>query len=149
MNYRIFKTITFALIAIFIQKSLPAQEYTISGTIKNIEKENGDTESTLYVYLLTEESFEKPYTGIKEIKLQVNKGESKKSYKIKNVKKGTYGLRCFQDMNGNGELDRFLIIPKEPWCLSWRSDRKSIPPKFEDISFKVNGDTRINLDLDQ
>jgi len=149
MNHRIYKTITVAIIAIFIQKSLPAQEYSISGTIKNIKKETGDTESTLYVYLLTEETFEKPYTGIKEIKLQVNRGESRRSYTIKNVKKGTYGLRCFQDMNDNGKLDRFLILPTEPWCLSWRNDSKRVPPKFEDIAFKVKGDTQIDLNLDQ
>ncbi len=149
MNHQIFKTLTLIIIAIFTQKSGIAQEHTLSGTVKNIEKANDNEKSTLYIYLLTEETFKKPYTGIKKIKLQVNKGESKKSYEIKNIKKGTYGLRCFQDMNGNGELDRFLIIPKEPWCLSWRSTNKSIPPKFEDISFKVNGDTRMNLDLDQ
>ncbi len=149
MNQQISKILILTVIALFIQKALPSQNYTISGSIENLETQTGNNGSTLHIYLLTKGTFEKPFTGIRKIPIKVSEGMKKKDYKIPNVKEGIYGIRCFQDLNNNGELDRFLIIPKEPWSLSWQKNNKSVPPKFNDISFKVDKDVEIDLDLDK
>jgi len=39
----------------------------------------------------------------------------KVSFEFKDVKKGIYWIRCFQDLNGNGKLDFGLFGPIEPW----------------------------------
>lgn len=51
------------------------------------------------------------------------------------------------DENNNGELDTFLMIPREPWCLSWEGRQRKVPPRFKDISFEVKEDISKNLYL--
>ena len=63
-------------------------------------------------------------------------------------RKGFYALRCFQDLNGNARLDIGLFGPNEPWALIWNG-KKRFPPKFEDISFALEGDLRIDLTLEK
>ena len=146
MNHRIIRIFIVGILLVIFHEPVQSQEYKISGTIHNI-KENED-ECIFYVYLLTEETFEKPYTGIKEVKNEAGENQNPIDFEFKNVSKGTYGLRCFHDLNDNGKLDRFLAIPKEPWTLSWKNNEKHIPPDFEDISFKVDGNVEVDLYMD-
>mgnify|MGYP000022830164 CR=1 FL=1 len=146
MNYQIIKIFIVGILMVIFNESVQSQEYRISGTIHKI-KENED-ERIFYVYLLTEETFKKPYTGIKEIKIEAGENQNPIAFEFKNVSKGTYGLRCFHDLNDNGKLDRFLTIPNEPWRLSWKNNEKHIPPDFEDISFEVDGHVEVNLYMD-
>ena len=134
-----------ALLFVFLGSKNP-ETHTISGTIHNVQKDSDKKESVIRVFLLDKETFQKPYEGIRQKVIHVEEGKSSVDFNFKNVKSGNYGLRSFQDMNNNGELDRFLIIPREPWCLSWK-DNKSIPPDFEDISFHVNKDIEKDLYL--
>jgi uncharacterized protein (DUF2141 family) len=54
---------------------------------------------------------------------------------------GQYAVVAFQDLNGNGKLDRnFLGIPKEPYGFS-NSARGSVgPPKFSEAAIKLDPD---------
>lgn len=122
-------------------------KHTIGGTVHNIQQDS-DKKSVIRIFLLDEESFHKPYEGIRQKVIQVEAGKSRVDFTIENVKTGAYGLRCYQDENNNGKLDRFLIIPTEPWTLSWKNNEKSIPPDFEDISFRVNSNVEVDLFLD-
>lgn len=142
MNKRIINIFLTGLIFLLFQNPILSQKNSISGTINELEEEK----STIYIFLLTEETFEKPYEGIRQKVIQVEEAKSSVDFTFKNVKTGKYGLRSFQDMNNNSELDRFLVMPREPWCLSWK-DKKSIPPDFEDISFHVNKDIEKDLYL--
>lgn len=90
----------------------------------------------------------KPYEGIRQKLIRLETGQAAVNFTFKDVHPGVYGIRCYQDMNNNGELDRFLIIPKEPWCLSRKDKKKRVPPRFENISFKVDGRVEVNLFLD-
>ena len=146
MNHQIIRIFIVGIILVIFHEPVQSQEYKISGTIHNIKEKEG--KRVFYVYLLTEETFEKPYTGIKEIKLEAGESQNPIAFEFKNVSKDTYGIRCFQDLNDNGKLDRFLIIPQEPWTLSWKNNDKSIPPKFEDISFEVDGNVEVDLYMD-
>ena len=68
--------------------------YTVGGTL-NLSTRKG----TVYIYLVDEEKFPIPFTGVKEQKFIVTK--SILEYKFENVKQGEYAIRCFQDLNGN------------------------------------------------
>jgi uncharacterized protein (DUF2141 family) len=68
------------------------------------------------------------------------------AYEFLSVLGGTYGIRCFQDLNGNGKLDKGLFGPSEPWALSW-TVKKRFPPRFNDISFDLHEDKKLNLKL--
>jgi|TARA_B100001142_G_C13827797_1_gene459185 uncharacterized protein (DUF2141 family) len=54
------------------------------------------------------------------------------------VPAGPYALASFEDKNGNGELDFFFFIPKEPAGFYKFSGMGA--PKFEKMKIDVNGD---------
>ncbi len=52
---------------------------------------------------------------------------------------GTYSMRAFHDLNGNGELDRsFVGKPKEPYGFSRNARGRFGPPSFDEVSFELN-----------
>jgi uncharacterized protein (DUF2141 family) len=76
--------------------------------------------------------------------------EKKKApFAFYNVPSGRYGIRCFQDVNGNEELDSGLFgMPKEPWGF-YRPKRPRLRgPKFKEVAFEVNANiTDIQVDV--
>ena len=54
------------------------------------------------------------------------------------VPSGPYALASFEDKNGNGELDFFFFIPKEPAGFYQFSGMGA--PKFDKMKVDVNGD---------
>jgi uncharacterized protein (DUF2141 family) len=65
------------------------------------------------------------------------------------IRPGTYAAAAFQDVNGNGRLDRTPAgLPVEPYGFSngvgWTA-----PPRFERAAFPVDGPTvvRVRIDL--
>jgi uncharacterized protein (DUF2141 family) len=61
---------------------------------------------------------------------------------------GPYAAVAFQDINGNGKLDKnFLGIPKEPYGFSRGARGAAGAPKFADalITLNPDGTTRIEL----
>ena len=76
--------------------------WTISGTVL-VGKEG-----VLYIHLVDEEQFAVPFTGIREIKMdltpsQIEIGEV--AFSFENVPAGRYGVRVYIDRNDNGRLD--------------------------------------------
>ena len=117
------------------------EQLSISGTVSTEEKGG-----TIYIYLIDEEHFDLPGTGVDMISIEVTAGRV--HYEFRNLNSGVFALRCFQDRNGNKKLDRGLFGPKEPWALTWRK-KKRFPPRFEDISFDLNTDLTLDLKLEQ
>ena len=124
-----------------------SSNFTIGGEILTNDIGN------IYIYLVDEVSSKTPLTGIKVIVIK-NKGNNRNSqnvsFQFENVEEGIYGIRCYQDVNGNEKLDKGLFGPKEPWWLSWQEEKHSIFPKFKDIAFKVDSnikDIQITLDM--
>jgi uncharacterized protein (DUF2141 family) len=67
---------------------------------------------------------------------------------FKNVPKGTYAIRSYQDINLSKELDtNFLGIPEEPIGFSNNPEMPMGPPSFDDASFVVNKDIMIKFAL--
>lgn len=54
---------------------------------------------------------------------------------------GTYGIKLFHDVNGNGKLDTNLTgIPTEPVGFSNNAPVHFGPPQFADAAFEVGAD---------
>jgi uncharacterized protein (DUF2141 family) len=105
----------------------------------------------IHIFLVTEENFTIPFTGIQKKVLTIGQEEREQrnvSFTFNGIQPGIYGIRCFQDVNDNGKLDRGLFGPKEPWGMSWQGDKPAKWPKFKHISFEVTTDiTSITIDV--
>ena len=96
---------------------------------------------TVYIYLVDEEHSGIPLSGVLAT---VDPGRTETedgyvSFSFSNLQQGIYGIRCFQDINGNGKLDRGLFGPTEPWGFSWNRQPPSGPPAFSDYCHQVTG----------
>ena len=124
--------------------SASAQErYSVSGVIAYLG--NGP----IHLYLVDEETSRAPSQGVQTITLVPDQTDGSLPFTFTDIPVGTYGIRCFQDANRNGELDRGLMGPREPWGMSWQHERPRMWPAWDDWSFEVNGDisgVRISLE---
>ena len=143
------KTISLFLVGVFLLITYTAfaqvDGFTIEGEISITEM--GD----IYIFLVDEECFKTPLFGIKTLHIVIDPEDvrfGRISYKFEDVPEGTYGIRCYQDVNVNGKLDRGLFGPTEPWWMSYQEESHSRFPKFKDIAFPVNSDVDdIQIDL--
>ena len=110
-----------------------AEQYRVSGSVL-VEK--GDI---LYIYLVDEDQFSIPFTGIKGIRIELEENKEQKiPFSFIGIPEGQYGIRVFVDTNDNGKLDRGLFGPSEPWGMSWQGEPKKGIPRFSDIAFYVD-----------
>lgn len=105
----------------------------------------------LYVELVTKQEFESDKRSPFELILKIvpeDIEKGKMSFTFHNVPQGTYGIQCFQDVNGNGKLDTGMFGPKEPWG-NYRPKRPTFRgPKFEEIAFRLDKDiTEIQIEV--
>jgi uncharacterized protein (DUF2141 family) len=137
----IFPLLLFMLLFILSIGNSHAQSelFTVEGEV--LFSETGD----IYITLVTEQLFGTPYEGARKSLITVGEEELKAGcvrFRFMGVDAGVYGIRCYQDVNGNGELDRGLFGPSEPWGMSWQQEKPSRWPKFENIAFEVKVDIR-------
>ena len=129
---------------VLIVSSLSAQEegFRIQGTIRF------DSKGPIHVRLITEKEFMKKDEFVESLIFNTEKlGISEVEFSFENIPAGVYAIIAFQDKNNNGRLDHILgLYPSEPFGFSWKAKAKMIP-RFKDISFDVNKDTR-DLDID-
>jgi uncharacterized protein (DUF2141 family) len=118
----------------------PLDLFTVSGECQVTGR------GLLRVFLVDEWSFSVPMSGINTTTLTLDASgpRTRRAFAFI-VPQGTYGIRCFLDVNGNGVLDRGLFGPMEPWGISWRVRRPAGFPRFADISFAVAGDVTCPL----
>ncbi len=97
----------------------------------------------LYMRLATKEEFEEDKES--QFRMIIEIGEEEQNAKtalfaFENIPAGRYAIMVFQDVNGNGELDRGTFGPKEPWG-NYRAKRpKFRGPKFKEMAFEVKED---------
>ncbi len=125
--------VTGLCISCFGQVYAVERGYTISGTIRH------PGAGRIYVYLVDEAVFKTPLTGLQVTVLDADR-LGRAFFSFNSVARGEYGIRCYLDINGNGKLDGGLFGPKEPWGMSWKADKTSRWPRFNNISFKVDRD---------
>jgi uncharacterized protein (DUF2141 family) len=114
----------------------PLDLFTVSGECQVTGR------GLLRVFLVDQRSFSVPMSGIQAVTTQLDAAGPKTRLVAFAfiVPQGTYGIRCFLDVNGNGGLDRGLFGPMQPWGMSWRVRRPAGFPRLADISFAVEGD---------
>jgi uncharacterized protein (DUF2141 family) len=113
--------------------------YEVTGVLKF--KGKGE----LFICIVTEEEFSGVGECSKGIQYVPTRADIDKGYivfRFKELKKGVYGIRAFQDKNGNGELDMGMFGPKEPWGMSWNGTKRGIKPKFQEMSFELKADKK-------
>jgi len=142
--------ITAYLISAFcFASSVSAQSETFSIEGELVFNSSGN----IYISLVDEEVFGTPMTGIQQYIIRIGQDEMEKkrvAYKFENVAAGVYGIRCFQDVNSNGILDKGMFGPKEPWGMSWQGEKPARWPKFNHISFEVTENiTNLIIDLQE
>lgn len=141
MTFRIVTYIYLFMLPFLIPNGLLAKD-----TIYKIEGEilfSG--EGKIYIYLVNEKVFKIPLTGLKTIILEPTKkdiAKKKMAFKFSNIKDGIYGIRCFQDQNGDGKLNRGMFGPSEPWGMSWKDEKVTRWPRFDKIAFRVTSDIK-------
>lgn len=94
---------------------------------------------TLYAYLVDEAHFSRPNVGLQKRVVEVT-GKGVVRVEFPAVRPGTYGVRCFLDLNGNGKLDRGLFGPTEPWGMSFRGGRPERWPSWDKVKLTVTGE---------
>ncbi|MCF8358737.1 MAG: DUF2141 domain-containing protein [Prolixibacteraceae bacterium] len=133
------KALLILLLAFVFQARAQNNAANITGTLYNIERSG-----KVYIFLVDEKSFKTPQSGIDTLIL--NAGYETLNFTFVNVQKGVYGIRCFQDINGNEKLDKGTFGPVEPWGLSWKK-KKKFPFKFCDIAFETDSNKQIEIFL--
>ena len=135
-----FITLLFCFICFLTHAKGQDAKYTIHGDIL-VSQLNGD----IYIFLINSETFKIPLSGIDTVIMKANKKNI--SFCFTNVKAGVYGIRCFQDLNDNGKLEKGFFGPSEPYGFSW--NRKiTFPFGFYDISFKVADDYNVKIKME-
>jgi uncharacterized protein (DUF2141 family) len=123
---------------------LPFTIYADNQTFNIFGKVYFTHKKTIHIFLVDEEISKKPFIGIDTLIVTPNSVDIDNgyiSYIFRNVRDGVYGIRCFQDMNGNKKLDEGLFGPDEPWGLSWNENKKDNWPSFKNFCFKVTCNT--------
>ncbi len=105
----------------------------------------GNAKGKVYIFLVDEKTFDVKLSGIDTLIIQPI--SSILHFCFPKVKNGVYGIRCFQDLNNNGILDKGLFGPTEPYGFSWKSGKK-FPFNFSDISFTVNSNKHITIKME-
>jgi len=114
---------------------------TISGEIITSMQPKGK----IIVFLVDEATFKRPQTGIDTVIIKPLGRIVHFTFKF--CKKGTYGIRCFYDLNNNGILDKGMFGPTEPYGFSWKSGKK-FPFDFSDISFFADSKKFITIKME-
>jgi uncharacterized protein (DUF2141 family) len=141
MHIRIIQCALILILLLILANVLSAEndKYKIEGEIVFTEK------GKIYIYLVNEKIFQTPFTGLQTIILKPKEKDiarQKIAFTFHDVKKGTYGIRCFQDQNDDGKLNKGMFGPTEPWGMSWKGEKVIRWPSFDKIEFEVTSDIK-------
>ena len=104
----------YIILLLFFQfPAFSGEEFTVSGVIADVR---GD--GPVYIYLTDQETSRKPFSGIRELRIDPPEADRILYFEFTGIPRGEYGLRFFQDTDGSGKLERGIFGPKEPWGLS-------------------------------
>jgi uncharacterized protein (DUF2141 family) len=128
-----------------IAVGVAADSFVVSGTVAFPK------EGALRIQLVDQKQFDtlgdSPWQAVIPTEQAVGK---RVRFRFEGVPAGVYAIRCYQDENDNGKLDRRLgIIPKEPYGFYRSFEAKMRGPRFDEISFRVDRSvTDIALQVD-
>ena len=89
-----------------------------------------------------------PISGRQRVAQVLPPQDERLTVHFRDLPPGQYAAAAYQDLNGNGKLDKsFLGIPKEPYGFSQQARGSMGPPKFAQAAVTISPDgvTRIVL----
>jgi uncharacterized protein (DUF2141 family) len=111
----------------------------ISVIVENVETDGGTVNVGLCDKGLSRETC--PYD--KEVRASAGFVETT----FENIPPGSYAVVAYHDANGNGQFDRVLGIPREPYALSGKAAKKMVPT-FSDAVLPIHtGENAVVLRL--
>ncbi|MDB4293615.1 DUF2141 domain-containing protein [Maribacter sp.] len=116
---------------------------TLTVEVSGVSSSEGNISIGVYT---DAEGFLKTDKIYKGLFIKSTKGITKAVFK--NLPSDTYAIALFHDENANEELDtNFFGIPKEPLGFSIGRLKTFGPPSFEECSFLLESDMKINIPL--
>ncbi|NVK05012.1 MAG: DUF2141 domain-containing protein [Flavobacteriia bacterium] len=116
---------------------------TLSVSISNIEDRG-----TLFIGLYnTSSSFGETSRSFRNVKPYAT--ASAKTVSFDRLPEGEYAIAVFQDINGNGKLDKnFFGVPTEPYGFSKNVKPLFSAPTFEDCQFRMTSSRSREMDIE-
>lgn len=127
-----------ALLALMAFASPVAAQAPAQGSLTLTFETGADTGAVMVALYDDEESYRngKP---IRAVMVDVAGGE--RSTTISNLPAGTYGMKAFHDVNGNGRMDvNPFGMPTEPFAFSNNAAGNMGPAGWDRASFTLSGD---------
>ena len=129
------------LLAIFLSVFL-FNFFNIANADDHLHKVSGlvsgcSSKHAVHVLIYEESGFKEMNHSQENIYSPVKGSDCKVNFSME-VSTGQYALASFEDKNGNGKLDFFFFIPKEP--AGFYQFNGMGAPKFDKMKIDVNGD---------
>lgn len=114
---------------------------TLTVTVSNVVEEAGQIRIAVYDeenWLSTEQRVARQFVSPESVSVAA-------SFELP---PGTYAVAVLHDVNDNGEMDRRMRLPQEPYGFSNGVVPRFGPPKFADAAFTVaDEDVNITIEL--
>lgn len=137
MPYQALRKFLLVLSVLLSSQLLCAQSgHELQIKFTNVAEESG----SLYIQILDKSE--------KVISSHIIDAREGATLKVENLAEGQYWVRVYQDLNGNGDLDKnYVGIPKEPYGFSNNVRPRFGPPDTEDMLFEFSSNTSISIEL--
>ena len=116
-----------------------ADSATLRVTVENLKNDKGQLVIAVFD---SKENFLKKPVGEAAVPIREDlTGETE----FEGLPAGTYAVAVYHDKNANGDLDTFLVVPKEDYGFS--NDARSMfgPPSFKSASIELAADLHITI----
>ena len=117
-------------------------KYSVMITLKNVQERKGTIRASI---TNDEANFPAVQHVVDNQKLELT-ANNELVITFKDIPAGKYAILLYQDLNGNGELDRNGLIPSEPFGFSMLSMLMG-PPSFEACAFTLDENKTMNISL--
>lgn len=109
-----------------------------------------ETKGALYVAVYSRaEDFMKTEKAHTLKVIPVKKG-GRADFTLTDLPAGAYAVSAYQDLNGNGKLDKNIVgIPTEPYGFSNNARPKFRAPRWEEARIEVSADAKIEIKLEK
>ncbi len=113
------------------------KEYSLTIQVEGILIKKG------FIYIAIYNN-EKDFLISPYIKKKIKVNDFLGSITFKKLQVGEYAVTMYQDLNGNGKLDKLFSVPLEPYGLS---NNPSSFPIFNKLKFNINKDETIKIKI--
>jgi len=135
-------TFLFVLTGTMLASASAADCASLNVTVEGVKSSEGQV-------MVAVNAGEAQFSGSEEPTTQATQdaSEGAVTFTFDDLAPGTYAVRTFHDVDGNGELNSNMIgMPTEPWGMSNNPSGSFGPPSWDDASFEV-GEDDVSIDI--